>query len=44
MAETGAEMDYPAHERSYANFVSLFKWGAVAFFVTAGIVILIISR
>lgn len=44
MAETGAEMDFAAHQRGYASFTSLLKWGAVAFFVTAGIVILIISR
>ncbi|WP_245514750.1 aa3-type cytochrome c oxidase subunit IV [Jiella endophytica] len=26
---TAAEMDYPQHERTYALFIGLFKWGTV---------------
>ena len=44
MAEGGAKMDMPAHERTYGRFISLFKFGAVACFIIAMIVILIISR
>ncbi|MBO0662853.1 aa3-type cytochrome c oxidase subunit IV [Jiella sp. CQZ9-1] len=25
-----AEMDYPEHEKTYALFLTLFKWGTVA--------------
>jgi hypothetical protein len=25
-AETGAEMDYPEHERTYSMFLSMSKW------------------
>ncbi|MBP0617069.1 aa3-type cytochrome c oxidase subunit IV [Jiella mangrovi] len=25
-----AEMDYPEHEKTYALFIGLFKWGSVA--------------
>jgi hypothetical protein len=43
MAEEGAKMDLPAHERTYGSFIGLFKWGAVACFIVAAIVVLIIS-
>ncbi|MEF2073156.1 aa3-type cytochrome c oxidase subunit IV [Consotaella aegiceratis] len=26
---TAAEMDYPEHERTYALFLGMFKWGGV---------------
>jgi hypothetical protein len=44
MADHGAEMDLPAHEHTYARFISLFKKGAVACFIIAMLVILIITR
>ena len=44
MAEGGAKMDMPAHERMYGRFITVFKYGAVACFVIAMVVILIISR
>jgi hypothetical protein len=43
MAEEGAKIDLPAHEQTYGGFISLFKWGAIACFVIAAIVVLIIS-
>ena len=36
--------DYPAHERNYSGFIKLFKYGAVATFMIAMIVIYIISN
>lgn len=44
MAETGAKMDMPAHERTYSRFIGLFKFGAIASFIVAAIVVLIIAR
>ena len=44
MAEQGAEMDLPAHERGYARFIRMSKMGAVVVFIIAAIVVLIISR
>ena len=44
MADHGAPMDMPAHERTYGSFISLFKFGSVACFVIAMLIILIISR
>lgn len=29
-AQLGAAMDYPEHEKTYAGFMGLFKWGTVA--------------
>jgi hypothetical protein len=43
MAEQGAKIDLPAHERTYDSFISLFKWGAIACFLLAFIVIFIIT-
>jgi Bacterial aa3 type cytochrome c oxidase subunit IV len=28
-AETGAEMDYPEHERTFNMFLALSKWGVI---------------
>ena len=36
--------DYPAHERDYSGFIKLFKYGAIASFIVAMIVIYIISN
>jgi hypothetical protein len=43
MAE-GAKIDMPAHERTYSGFIGLFKWGAVAAFLIALLVIYLITR
>ena len=44
MAEQGAKIDLTAHERTYSGFIGLFKWGAIAAFIIAFIVILLIYR
>lgn len=44
MAEAGAEIDLPAHQRTYGRFIGLAKTGAVACFVIALVVVLIIAR
>ncbi|WP_174274409.1 aa3-type cytochrome c oxidase subunit IV [Sphingomonas bacterium] len=40
----GAEMDMPAHERSYGNFLAMARWGAIVCAIIAAIVVLIIAR
>jgi hypothetical protein len=44
MAEGGAKMDMPAHERTYSGFVGLFKYGAIACFAIGLLVMYLISR
>jgi hypothetical protein len=44
MAEGGAPMDLPAHERTYSHFIGLFKYGAIACFLIAMLVIFLITR
>lgn len=44
MAEQGAEIDFPAHERSYHRFLRASRVGAVAVFIIAVVVVLIIAR
>ncbi len=44
MAEGGAKIDLPAHERTYGRFIGLFKWGAIVCFLTALFVIYLITR
>ena len=44
MADSGANIDLPAHERTYGRFIGLFKYGAIAAFIVAAIVILLITR
>jgi hypothetical protein len=39
----GKGSDFKAHERTYEGFTALFKWGAVASFVLAFIVVLLIA-
>ena len=39
----GKGSDFKAHEQTYAGFISLFKWGAIASFVLAIIVVLLIA-
>ena len=44
MAESGAPMDLPAHERTYSHFIGLFKYGAIFCFFIAFLVIFLITR
>jgi hypothetical protein len=44
MAEGGAKMDMPAHERTYAHFIGLFKYGAIACAIIAFLVMYLITR
>jgi len=44
MADGGAKMDLPAHERTYSSFIGLFKYGAIACFFIAMLVIFLITR
>ncbi len=44
MAESGAPIDLPAHERAYSRFIGLFKYGAIACFLVAFFVIFLITR
>jgi len=44
MAEGGAKMDMPAHERTYERFIGLTKVGVVVVALIAVAVILIIAR
>jgi|KBSSwiStaDraftv2_1062776.scaffolds.fasta_scaffold870009_2 hypothetical protein len=44
MAEGGAHIDLPAHERTYSRFIGLFKWGAIACALIAFFVILLITH
>ena len=43
MAEGGAHIDLPAHERTYSRFIGLFKYGAIACFLIAMFVIFLIK-
>ena len=42
--DTAEGQDITAHVRDYSAFTKLFKWGAIASFVTGLIVIFIISN
>ena len=39
-----SEQDLPAHQRNYEEFVKLLKWTALAAFLTALIVMFLISN
>ena len=41
--EGDAQVEMKAHERSYALFSGMMKWGAVASFVAAMLVVLLIA-
>jgi len=43
LAGEATAQDFGAHERDYARFTKLLKWGAIASFITGFIVVLIIS-
>lgn len=38
------ESDIQVHEATYRKFMGVFKWGAVACFVIAGLVVFAITR
>ena len=44
MADGGAPIDLPAHERGYARFIGVFKYGAIACFFIAFFVVFLITR
>ena len=44
MADGGAKMDMPAHERTYSHFIGLFKYGAIACMAIGFLVMFLISR
>jgi hypothetical protein len=44
MAEGGAPIDLPAHERAYSRFIGLFKYGAIFCALVAALVIFLITR
>lgn len=41
--EGDVQTDMQAHEKSYALFSGVMKWGAVAAFIVAAIVVLLIA-
>ena len=41
---TATEMDYPAHERNYAGFIILLKWGIIVSAIVTAVVIYTISN
>ena len=43
-ANSATAMDYPAHERNYAGFLKMFKWGSIAAAIAAAVVIFVISH
>lgn len=44
MADHGAPIDLPVHERTYSRFIGLFKYGAIFCFLIAFLVIYLITR
>jgi hypothetical protein len=44
MAEGGAKMDMPAHERTYSHFIGLLKYGALVCVIIGFLVMFLISR
>lgn len=43
-ADADATKDMKAHEKSYARFTFMMKWGTILAFLTGFIVILIIAK
>lgn len=41
---SGAEVDFEHHARDYSRVMSMLKWGAIASFIIAMLVVLIISN
>ena len=41
---TATEMDYPAHERNYAGFMTMVKWSIGVIAVIVAVVLLIIAN
>jgi hypothetical protein len=44
MAEGGAKIDLPAHERTYSHFIGLMKWGGIVSVLVGFLVIYLITR
>jgi aa3 type cytochrome c oxidase subunit IV len=44
MAAEGDARDFKAHEKSYARFIAMMKWGTILSALTGILVILIISN
>ena len=44
MAEAGAKMDLPAHERTYDRFITVAKAGVIVCALIAALVIFLITR
>ena len=40
----GGQVDFEHHARDYSRMISMLKWGAVASFIVAMLVLLIISN
>ncbi|QAY78426.1 aa3-type cytochrome c oxidase subunit IV [Sphingosinicella sp. BN140058] len=43
-AELDLEKETQIHQKGYAGFVSLFKWGTIASAIIAAVVVLIIAN
>ena len=41
---TATEMDYPAHERNYAGFLKLLKYGAIFVAIVLAVVLYTIAN
>ncbi|MBB3763484.1 aa3-type cytochrome c oxidase subunit IV [Sphingomicrobium lutaoense] len=41
---TATEMDYPAHRRNYAGFLTLLKWGTILAAIVTAVVVYAISN
>ena len=41
---TATEMDYPAHERNYAEFINVFKYGIISVAIVTAVVIYVIAN
>ena len=41
---TATEMDYPAHERNYAGFMTMVKWSIGVIAIIVAVVLLIIAN
>lgn len=43
-AQDSKDPNFPAHEKNYMGFVTLFKWGTIATAIVTAIVVYIISN
>lgn len=37
------QIDLKSHERGYSKFITVFKWGAIASFIIAAIIVYVIA-